>query len=71
MRFESLDIGKIQTAFSPAREIEDPKLFVGRGEEIKNAILAIQNPGGFIAIFGLRGVGKSSIANQLKLIAEG
>jgi AAA+ ATPase superfamily predicted ATPase len=71
MRFENLDIGKIQTAFSPAREIEDPKLFVGRGEEIKDSILAIQNPGGFIAIFGLRGVGKSSIANQVKLIAEG
>lgn len=66
-----IDILKIQNAFSPAREITDPSLFVGRREEIKNAMLALQNPGGFMAIFGLRGVGKSSIAYQIKLIAEG
>ena len=29
------------------------------------------NRGGFVSIYGLRGVGKSSIAWQLKLIAEG
>ena len=32
---------------------------------------ALLNPGGFISIYGLRGVGKSSIAFQLARIAEG
>jgi AAA+ ATPase superfamily predicted ATPase len=66
-----MDIEKIQNAFSPAREITDPEFFVGRHEEIKNSVLALSEKGSFIAIHGLRGVGKSSIAKQLKLIAEG
>lgn len=66
-----MDIGKIQTAFFPSKEITDPEFFVGRSNEIKNLILALSEQGSFIAIHGLRGVGKSSIAKQLKLIAEG
>lgn len=69
--FDSLDIDKIHRAFSPAREIQDPRLFVGRKDEIQAGITALLNPGGFIAIFGLRGVGRSSLAYQIKLIAEG
>jgi hypothetical protein len=71
MDINNLDVKRIHTAFSPAQEITDPKQFVGRSEEIKNAINALLNPGSFIAIFGLRGVGKSSIGYQIKLIAEG
>ena len=66
-----MDIQKIQNAFSPAREITDPEFFVGRYDEIKSSILALSERGSFIAIHGLRGVGKSSIAKQVKLIAEG
>jgi Cdc6-like AAA superfamily ATPase len=66
-----MDIDKIQNAFSPSREIDSPELFVGRHEEVKNAILALSNKGSFLAIHGLRGVGKSSIAKQVILIAEG
>jgi len=66
-----IDTRRIHSAFSPAREILDPKLFVGRNEEVSKAIHALLNPGSFIAITGLRGVGKSSFAHQIKLIAEG
>ncbi|MEZ4791587.1 MAG: ATP-binding protein, partial [Flavobacteriales bacterium] len=55
----------------PSREITDPEFFVGRQDEIRKGILALQEEGSFIAIHGLRGVGKSSIAQQIRLIATG
>jgi hypothetical protein len=66
-----LNIEHIQHAFSPAHEITDPQMFVGRKDEIRSALLALQNPGGFLALYGQRGVGKSSLARQIQLIAEG
>ena len=66
-----MDIKKIQNAFSPASEINTPEFFVGRNDEVKNSILALSDKGSFLAIHGLRGVGKSSIAKQIILIAEG
>lgn len=71
MDIKHLDIRRIQQAFSPAQEILDPQLFVGRRLEIEDGMRALLNAGGFLSIFGLRGVGKSSIAYQIKLIAEG
>lgn len=66
-----MDIDKIQNAFSPSREIDSPDFFIGRHDEIKNSILALSDKGSFLAIHGLRGVGKSSMAKQIILIAEG
>ncbi|MHA1513827.1 MAG: hypothetical protein ACTSRJ_07210 [Candidatus Hodarchaeales archaeon] len=66
-----LDVFRIHEAFSPAKEIRDPSRFVGRKNEINTGITSLMNRGGFLAIYGLRGVGKSSIAYQLKAIAEG
>ncbi len=71
MDLRKLDIDKIYSAFSPAKEISDPKLFAGRREEIRNGILGLLNCGGFLAIYGLRSVGKSSIAIQISKIAKG
>ncbi len=71
MRLKDLDTELISRAFSPAKEIEDPRLFAGRREEIEAGIRALLNRGGFLTVFGLRGVGKSSIALQLRNIAEG
>jgi len=71
MELKDLDVDRISKAFSPAHEIEDPRLFAGRKEEVKSGIRALMNRGGFVAVHGLRGVGKSSIGLQLKLIAEG
>ncbi|MDA3882168.1 MAG: hypothetical protein PF481_02685 [Bacteroidales bacterium] len=66
-----LDITDINNAFSPTHEIGDPHKFIGRYEEIESLILGLSTEGSFISIFGLRGIGKSSIARQIKLIAEG
>ena len=66
-----LDPRRVHEAFAPAMEIHDPDLFVGRREEIAAGIDALLNPGGFLAIYGPRGVGKSSISYQIKGIAEG
>ncbi|WP_250123495.1 hypothetical protein [Chroococcidiopsis sp. CCMEE 29] len=66
-----LDIKYINSAFSPAQEILNPQSFVGRKEQIKNGMLCLNNPGSFMSIYGLRGVGKPSIAHQIELIAQG
>jgi hypothetical protein len=71
MKLEKLDIARINEAFSPAREIDDPTHFVGRPYEITKGIEALSNPGGFLVFYGLRGVGKSSIARQICRIASG
>ena len=71
MDISNLDIDRIHRAFSPAREIQNPKDFVGRRAEIESGISALMNRAGFLAIYGLRGVGKSSIAQQMMLIAKG
>lgn len=66
-----LDITDINNAFSPTHEINDPNKFIGRYEEIESLILGLSTESSFLSIFGLRGIGKSSIARQIKLIAEG
>lgn len=66
-----LDITDINNAFSPTHEISDPTKFVGRYEEIESLVLGLTTESSFLSIFGLRGIGKSSIAKQIKLIAEG
>lgn len=66
-----LDITDINNAFSPTQEINDPSKFVGRYEEIESLVLGLTTESSFLSIFGLRGIGKSSIAQQIKLIAEG
>lgn len=71
MDLQALDVDRIYKAFSPAKEISDPHLFAGRRDEIRAGILGLLNRGGFLTFYGLRGVGKSSIALQIKKIAEG
>ena len=52
-------------------KLTPPEFFVGRHDEVKNSILALSDKGSFLAIHGLRGVGKSSIAKQIILISQG
>jgi hypothetical protein len=66
-----LDITDINDAFSPTHEIDDPNKFIGRYEEIESLILGLSTDSSFLSIFGVRGIGKSSIGRQIKLIAEG
>jgi len=61
----------IDQAFLPAKEIEIPELFCGRKEEIVQGLHALRSQGASVCIYGKRGVGKSSIAKQLRLVASG
>ncbi len=65
------EIDKINRAFTPAHEIREPTHFVGRHDEVKAAILALPVDGAFLAVWGPRGVGKSSFARQIQLLASG
>ena len=51
--------------------IRDAQRFVGRTELIKQCLGAINAPTGLIAVFGKRGVGKSSLLRQLQQMALG
>lgn len=66
----SIDHKKILTAFQPAKEISDPKRFAGRRQELEAGaeLIAAKN---HVFIYGPRGIGKSSLARQLELIAKG
>jgi hypothetical protein len=64
-------INTINTAFKPPQEIQDPDHFAGRVNEVQQAVIALGQPGSFLAIWGPRGVGKSSLARQVQLIASG
>ncbi|MCS8153542.1 metallophosphoesterase [Pseudomonas aeruginosa] len=57
-------------AFQPAKEISDPKRFSGRKKQLeKGAELLLSSD--HIFIHGNRGIGKSSLARQLSIIASG
>lgn len=61
---------KILSAFQPAKEISDPKRFAGRKDQLeKGAELLLAKE--HIFIYGARGIGKSSLAKQLEIIASG
>lgn len=62
---------QVDIAFSPAKEIEIPELFSGREDEIVQGIYALRSDGASLCIYGKRGVGKTSFAKQLRLIAAG
>lgn len=51
--------------------IKDPDRFVGRRELVKAAIAALNTAEGVIAVYGKRGVGKSSLARQVQQLAVG
>jgi Cdc6-like AAA superfamily ATPase len=51
--------------------IRDPSRFVGRTSLIRDCISALNTTNGLIAIFGKRGVGKSSLARQIQQMALG
>ncbi len=54
--------------FSPATPISTQNLFAGRNEQIRQAGQAVHTRGQHAVIFGERGVGKTSLANILKVL---
>src|SRR6185437_11393299 len=51
--------------------IRDTGRFVGRKDLIRDCVKSLNAPTGLIAIYGKRGVGKSSLLRQLQKIALG
>ncbi|MDR3408319.1 MAG: AAA family ATPase [Methylovirgula sp.] len=51
--------------------IRDPRRFVGRTALIQDSIAALNSSQGLIAIYGKRGVGKSSLMRQIQALATG
>lgn len=60
----------ILDAFQPTKEISDPSRFSGRKEQIERGAELLLG-GDHTFIHGIRGIGKSSLARQLSLIASG
>lgn len=59
------------SAFTPAKVIEDPDRFAGRQRELDEVAAGLAIPGGHMMIYGNRGIGKSSLAHQMMLMAQG
>jgi Cdc6-like AAA superfamily ATPase len=51
--------------------IRDPSRFVGRTDLIRDCIQALNSPVGLLAVYGKRGVGKSSLLRQVQQMALG
>ena len=51
--------------------IRDPKRFVGRTALIQSCMNALNATEGVIAVYGKRGVGKSSLLRQVQQMANG
>jgi hypothetical protein len=51
--------------------IKDSSRFVGRTDSIRDCVKALNTPLGLLAIYGKRGVGKSSLLRQVQQMALG
>lgn len=68
---KSLTLREIENAFTPAKEVIDSARFAGRKKEVENAYYALMSEGVNIAVYGNRGVGKTSLSKQIINIASG
>ncbi|MDM8083786.1 AAA family ATPase [Cellulomonas cellasea] len=66
-----IDRGILLNAFQPAAEVDDPERFAGRGQQVRQLADSLHSNGSVPLIFGDRGLGKSSLALQVRRIAMG
>jgi len=60
----------VAEAFTPGGPIDDYALFCGRADRLQDALNAIVRKGEHVALYGERGVGKTSLANVLPDVLE-
>jgi len=58
-------------AFTPAKEVDDPEFFAGRAAQVVQLTDALHVIGSCPIIYGNRGLGKTSLAVQIRYIAAG
>jgi Cdc6-like AAA superfamily ATPase len=61
----------IMNAFRPAQSVYEPAFFAGRARQVTELTDALHVVGSTPLIYGDRGLGKTSLAIQMKYIAEG
>lgn len=61
---------KVREIFTPSRPVKTMDLLLGRDGHVRRLIEILNTPGQHALLFGDRGVGKSSIANIVRLIVE-
>jgi Cdc6-like AAA superfamily ATPase len=66
-----IDRAVMMNAFLPATELDDPDRFAGRSKQVRELADSLHSRGSTPLIYGDRGLGKSSLALQLRLIAMG
>jgi len=59
-----------EQVFTPGTPIKESDLFAGRAEQILKLTQRIRSPGSHAVVFGERGVGKSSLVNVFRFIAD-
>ena len=66
-----IDRAVLLNAFQPATEVDDPERFAGRGPQVRELADSLSAIGSTPLIYGDRGLGKSSLALQIRRIAMG
>jgi Cdc6-like AAA superfamily ATPase len=61
----------LMNAFRPAQSVDEPRFFAGRAKQVTELTDALHVVGSTPLIYGDRGLGKTSLAFQLRHIAEG
>lgn len=61
---------EITEAFSPGAPVQERDLFSGRGSQIASLEDAVNQRGRHAIVYGERGVGKTSLANVLRLVLQ-
>jgi Cdc6-like AAA superfamily ATPase len=64
-------LADVENAFQPAREIDSAERFAGRQAPISESYYSLLGQGTNVAVVGNRGIGKSSLARQVGIIASG
>lgn len=64
-------LAQVSQAFTPAAPVDNFTLFAGRFDQVSSCMDAFSQKGLHIAVYGERGVGKTSLANVLPMIIMG